>query len=126
MTDKITNEEMAVIVLEMMGYQKDTYSPGWYRKGGSGWSKRTALSSESAHTFAAEVMDFMMKLPEDEKGRHWKFDDLCTCNGGDLSFWRHGGLEPFEAGYADMNGRPRAVCEAAYAALKAEKESHEA
>lgn len=116
---KMTDKGLAAAVLDLLGYEKysnilangetQTYWQGgidiWY---GSDFQEVLA-----SHDIAAEVKEFMC-----EKGYTWEEDSWSVKFGqgiGSMVTWARTKF------FDNMDDHPRAVCEAAIAALKAEK-----
>jgi len=108
--DKMTDEELAVATLGVMGYEQDPLNPWWYLKDGHAWMPRTALLGQEKHAFAAEVIDFMLK-------KNYRWEVSSKLGWGYVQF-----VETFRrmdncALFNNMAEFPRAICIAALKVL---------
>jgi hypothetical protein len=119
---KMTDEELAVATLEMMGYEERIDDLGcWINCDDTEWNVRDALYmyDRDSHAFAAEVKEFMRQA-------RWACSDTTVLNLSRVKFFKGGLLSQAhdyeaDAYYDDMAAHPRAVCEAAIAALKVDR-----
>jgi hypothetical protein len=113
----------------MMGYGKPPHFPDLpYEKEGSG--KRWLIdmaTTQFRHRFAAEVKGWMLSQKESDGYPKWDCEDMSYVlpdgrRESMVRFWTRSILCAVpRTPYANMDEHPRAVCEAAIAALKTEK-----
>jgi hypothetical protein len=126
---KMTDKELAIAILKVLGYERENWErrKGWWVNGGSSWYEDDVLSTPDSHIFAAEVKLRMMRKGY---GYHedWFFVEGANeyapdGEGGIIEFCRD---DPCDYGanareFTRQEWRPRAVCEAAIAALKVDR-----
>jgi len=119
----MTDKELAETVLELLGYERGLGGAfgedppfTYWRKGTDTWYGDDHLEILDSHGIAAEVKEFMRK-------RGWcNYERQCRDHGR-LGFWRIGenlSQQEGKALFRDQDSKPRAICEAAIAALKGE------
>ena len=109
--DKMTDEEIVVATLKMLGYARNpSYFKSMWFRGDDEWEIGDILIMHYEHRFAAEVIDFMLK-------KNYRWEVSSKLGWGYVQF-----VETFRrmdncALFNNMAEFPRAVCIAALKAL---------